>query len=292
MSDPKFIIAIGASAGGLNAINELTQQLPADIDAAIFVVLHLSKAAIGDMLLLRVQKHTKLKCSIAGDGDKIEPGHIYIAAPDSHLLVRDNKTLIGRGPAENRFRPSVDVLFRSVAASHGEKVIGIILTGFLNDGTIGMVSIKRSGGHCIVQDPNEAEYPDMPLSVLETMEVDYCIPIKEMAAVILKIIARATSKGIKPPGDVVAESKLSERSATAINGVSELGEKALFACPDCGGGLWRIENGGVKHYRCHIGHSFTEKDLLVKQSETVEQTLLVALLMMEERKILLQKIAR
>jgi two-component system, chemotaxis family, protein-glutamate methylesterase/glutaminase len=287
-----FVITIGASAGGLNAVSEVVSQFPKDINAAIFIVLHLSKAAIGDVLLSRIQKNTSLPCKIATDKEPIKKGIIYFAAPDGHLLISERSIIIGHGPPENRFRPSIDVLFRSAAVAHGEKTIGIILTGFLNDGTVGMQAIKTCGGFCIVQDPNEAEYPDMPLSVLENMEVDAAIPLREMRDVIISRIETAEIKGIAPPEKIVAESKLSEKNATSIAGVSELGEKTVYACPDCGGGLWEIENGRLKHYRCHIGHDYTERDLLIKQSEISEQTLWAAVRMMEERKLLLGKIAR
>src|SRR5688572_2762208 len=170
-----FAIGIGASAGGTNAVSELISQLPATLNAAVFVVFHLSKIAMPEILLERMKKHTKLLCRIANDKEPIEPGTIYLASPNAHLLVKDKNILLGHGPTENRFRPSIDVLFRSIAADFGERSIGIVLTGFLNDGTVGMNAIKQSGGYTIVQDPNEAEYPDMPLSVLETMEADHCI---------------------------------------------------------------------------------------------------------------------
>jgi len=247
---------------------------------------------LGDILIGRVQRNTTLPCKLAEDKETIQSGHIYIGPPDVHLLVKEDHMIIGHGPAENRFRPSIDVLFRSAAASHRERVIGIILTGFLSDGTAGMIAIKESGGHCIVQDPNEAEYPDMPLSVLENMEVDHCVSLKKMGKIILEIFNQAEVKNISVPAAIIAESKLSEKAATSIDEVSRFGKKTLYACPDCGGGLWEIENGKSKHYRCHIGHSYSESDLLIKQSEEVEHTLWVAVRMMEERKLLMQKIAK
>jgi two-component system chemotaxis response regulator CheB len=287
-----FIVTIGASAGGLDAVSELVSQLPRNLNAAVFIVLHLSKVGVGDLLVNRIKKHTAWICSIPQNNETIEPGHIYIAPPDRHLLIKNNHIIIGNGPAENRWRPSVDVLFRSAAASHGEKVIGIVLTGFLNDGTSGMWAIKRSGGHCVVQDPNEAEYPDMPLSVLNNMEVDYCISLKDTGKTIQDILKTSKIKGIRPPEEVMAESALSERMATDIAHVQELGEKTLYTCPDCGGGLWSIDTDNIKRYRCHIGHSFSEKDLLIKQSESLEATLWIAVRMMEERKNLLTKLGK
>jgi two-component system, chemotaxis family, protein-glutamate methylesterase/glutaminase len=287
---PYYIVCVGASAGGITAILELVSQLSPSLNAAVFIVLHLSKSALGDVLLQRVRRDAKLPCKLAEHNERILPGHIYLALPDAHLLVKKDTIVIGKGPAENRFRPSIDVLFRSAAASYGERVIGIVLTGFLNDGSIGMLAIKESGGHCIVQDPNEAEYPDMPISVLQILEVDHVVPLKKMNETIENIIRHHQIKGIVPPHKIIAESRISEKAATGIGNINGLGEKAVFSCPDCGGSLWKIQNGKVKHYRCHIGHSYTEEDLLIKQADNLEQTLWVAVRMMEERKINLMRL--
>jgi two-component system, chemotaxis family, protein-glutamate methylesterase/glutaminase len=287
-----YIVCIGSSAGGLNAVSELLSQLPVKLNAAVFVVLHLSRAALGDILVGRIKKNTALPCSIPKDKDVIQPGHVYIAAPDAHLLIKKDRIVIGHGPAENRFRPSIDVLFRSAAASYREHAIGIVLTGFLNDGTAGMWAIKQNGGHCIVQDPNEAEYPDMPLSVLESIEVDHCVNLNKMGAIIQSIVKEIPVNKVTPSPVVEVEAQLSERIATGIKNVSSIGEKTIYACPDCGGGLWKIDNEKTYHYRCHIGHSYTEKDLNIQQAESIEHTLWVAIRMMEERKILLLKMGK
>jgi two-component system chemotaxis response regulator CheB len=287
---PTFIIVIGASAGGLNALTELVAQLDTEIDAAIFIVLHLSRKGISDFLVHQLQKNTSLRCEIAIDQKPIEKGCIYVALPNQHLLVKEYKVIIGHGPEENRWRPSIDVLFRSAAVAFDGKVIGIILTGLLDDGTAGMWAIKRSGGICIVQDPNEAEYPEMPLSVLNKMEVDYCISLAEMAKIITEVIKNKRSVSTEIPAELIAESEISEKVATGTEEVSQLGDKSIFACPDCGGGLWKITNGNITRYRCHIGHSYSERDLLIKQAETLETTLWVSLRMMEERKNMLIKL--
>src|SRR5258705_6808270 len=288
MSSSFFVISIGASAGGINAINELISQLPGDLNAATFIVLHLSRMAMPEIFIERIRKNTKLSCKVADDNETIKPGVIYFAAPDSHLLVKKGNIVLGHGPEENRFRPSIDVLFRSIAAAYGERSIGIILTGFLNDGTVGMNAIKQSGGHTIVQDPNEAEHPDMPLSVLETMQADYCLSLKNMSNAILEIMNTSKIKGVSPPDTVVMESRLSEKAATSIENVRRLGEKTIYACPDCGGGLLE-EDKTALYFSFHIGHSYSEKDLLYKQAESIEHTLWVSVRMMEERKLLLKK---
>jgi two-component system chemotaxis response regulator CheB len=303
MKAPNFIVVVGTSAGGMNALIELVSQLKEDIDAAFFIVMHLSRTSISDFLVHRLQPHTSLKCEVAKEDASIEKGHIYVAAPNQHLLVKKNKIILGGGPEENRWRPSIDVLFRSAAAAYSTRVIGVVLTGSLDDGTTGMLAIKRSGGTCIVQDPNEAEYPDMPLSVLNNMEVDYCMPLHQMGETIFEI-TKSNPEEIAAPQDVIIESEIAERVVVDYENVRELGEKSIYACPDCGGGLWDIPKqnarlndpdnyrdgqGESDRYRCHIGHSYSEKDLVVKQGEVLESTLWTALRIMEERRNLLKK---
>jgi len=292
MSNPKFVVVVGASAGGLNALSEFVGQLKTGMDAAVFIVMHLSRTSISDFLFHQLGPLTDLKCEIATEGASIKKDHIYIASPNLHLLVKKDKIILGRGPEENRWRPSIDVLFRSAAAAYSTRTIGVVLTGLLDDGTTGMLAIKRSGGTCIVQDPNEAEYPDMPLAVLNNMEVDYSIGLADMGEVIESITQ--TNPEEKPaPDDVIIESEIAERVVVDYDNVKQLGEKSIYACPDCGGGLWDITKKGgggkVVRYRCHIGHSYSEKDLVIKQGEIFESTLWTALRIMEERRNLLMK---
>lgn len=293
MSKPKFIVVVGTSAGGMAALSEFVGQLKTDMDAAVFIVMHLSRTSISDFLLHRLQPLTQLHCEIATEGAAIQKGHIYISLPNLHLLVKKGSILLGRGPEENRWRPSIDVLFRSAAAAYSTRTIGVILTGLLDDGTTGMLAIKRSGGTCIVQDINEAEYPDMPLSVLNNMEVDYCISLEQMGEVISGIV-QTNPEETPAPDDIIIESQVAERVVVDYDNVKQLGEKSIFACPDCGGGLWNINKGGpgqgkMDRYRCHIGHSYSERDLAFKQGEMFEATLWTALRILEERRNLLMK---
>jgi two-component system chemotaxis response regulator CheB len=287
---PKFIVVIGGSAGGLNALVELVQHLEKGMDAAYCIVLHLSRKGIGDFVVHRIKQVTSMDCSLTTDGAAIESDHIYVARPNQHMLVKNDKFKLGAGPEENRWRPSIDVLFRSAAVAFSSHAIGIILSGLMDDGTSGMWAIKRSGGHCIVQDPNQAEFPDMPLSVINHMEVDLVATLSSMGSLIGKIIESTTGDKMPVPEDVIAESKIAERTAVGIDDVKNLGyPQSVYACPDCGGGLWDIEGDVIKRYRCHIGHAYTERDLVLKQAETAGTTLWVALRMMEERKHLLRK---
>jgi two-component system chemotaxis response regulator CheB len=287
---PQYLIVVGASAGGLTAVIELCAQLDKKMDAAVCVVLHVSHVSMTDILAQQIQKNSPFICRVATDGEPILRGHVYMAAADKHLLVRKRRLLLGRGPAENRWRPSIDVLFRSAAVAYDGHLIGVILTGLLQDGTAGMLAIKKSGGICIVQDPTEAEYPDMPQAVLNNVEVDYCVSLSQMGFLLKEKTANGHDIPVAAvPEELKMEAAIAERVAIGINLVAPLGKKSLFTCPDCGGGLWEIDEGKLPRYRCHIGHAFTEKELQLRQSETLESTLWVALRMMEERRQLLHK---
>jgi two-component system, chemotaxis family, protein-glutamate methylesterase/glutaminase len=291
MPEPKFIIVVGASAGGFIAITELFSQLKEDMNAAVLVVLHIQTISNETILMDRFQTQTKFKCKIAEENETIKKGTIYIGRPEKHLLVKDGKILLGSGAKENRWRPSIDVLFRSAAAHYGSRVIGIILTGLMNDGTAGMSAIKKTGGTCIVQDPEETEYPDMALSVLNNLEVDYCLKMEEMG-IVLEEKTRNGFIETPIPEEVKAEARIAERMALGIAVVEELGERSNYVCPDCGGGLWEVVNEHILRYRCHTGHAYTANELLIRQSEGLENTLFTAIRMMEERKNLLEKMAK
>jgi two-component system chemotaxis response regulator CheB len=184
------------------------------------------------------------------------------------------------------------VLFRSAAVYYKERTIGIVLTGMPDDGTSGMKAIKKCGGTCIVQDPAEAAYPDMPQSVIDNLVVDYILGVTSMGEAIQETIAGKKIMGAEAPADLKAETLLMEKTITQIEEISKLGEHSVYTCPDCGGGLWEIKEGDQTRYRCHIGHAFSQNDLLKKQFEALNATLWVALRMMEERKNLLNKIIR
>ncbi|MCW3072466.1 MAG: hypothetical protein JWO44_2356 [Bacteroidetes bacterium] len=290
IKQPKFIAVIGASAGGLDALAEMVKNLEKGLDVAYCIVLHLSHKGIGDFVVHRLQQVTTLSCSLAKNGELIKKDHIYIARPNAHMLVKDNKIILGGGPEENRFRPSIDVLFRSAACAYSSHAIGIILSGMLDDGTSGMSAIKRSDGTLLVQDPDQAEYPDMALSVMNNMEVDNALPLEEIGKAIGGIIKRKKGKKKVVPEDIIAESRIAETTAIGIDDIAKIADdKSVFACPDCGGNLWIMKDKAIKRYRCHIGHAYSERDLVVKQAETASTTLWIALRMMEERKHLLKK---
>lgn len=291
VDEPKFIVVVGTSAGGIRALEELVMQLTPEMDASFFVVLHLSRKGIGKYLFQRLQETTKLSCKIAENGEPIKKGVIYIAPPDEHLLVTKNNVIVGKGAPENRWRPSINNLFRSAAAAFSSRVIGIILTGMLDDGTSGMSMIKRAGGIAIVQDPNEADYPDMPLSVLDNVQVDHRESLSKMGVLLSEIITNTDPKEVEVPYDIKVETAIDQRISTRVEDMTQF-EKTEINCPDCGGGLYITQKDHPTHYRCHVGHSYTDRELLIRLSEVMESTFWTSLRMMEERRALLLKLAK
>lgn len=292
IEDPKFIIVIGASAGGLQSVIELMAQVTDEMNAAVFVVLHTPSTGYSDVIIQRLQKNAVFTCKMAEHDEVIRPRHFYLAVPDRHLILKRGKILLGQGPVENRWRPSIDVLFRSAAVAYDGRVIGVILTGLLEDGTTGMQIIKECGGTCIVQDPTEAEYPDMPKSVLRYVQVDYCTTLQRIA-IILQEKARNGSyeKGVIPP-HIAKEAEIAERVAIGINQVRAIGgERSDYSCPECGGAIWEIKEGGITRYRCHTGHMFTASELLEGKKKELEETFWVTLRILEERRSLLLKMS-
>jgi len=281
------IIVIGTSAGGLQALDELIGQLPTDLPASLCLVQHMAAENTGAALLHRLGKHKSFNCKLATDGELFKPGRVYIAPPDYHLLIKRNNLLVTKGARENRYRPAIDPLFRSAAVTHGPHVIGIILSGMLDDGTAGLAAIKKCGGITVVQDPKDAVYPEMPQAAIRSVNVDHCVSVSEMGRLLELLTHGRPYKTMPIPQDVRTEAEIAERVLSDVAQVNTLGRQVPYNCPNCGGVLWQVGNRTVHIYRCHTGHSFTASALLTSQSEKIEETLWVSLRMLEERKNLL-----
>lgn len=291
-NDSRDIIVIGTSSGGLEVLDAIVGQLPTDLPASIFIVHHMAPQNNGFALLHHLGKYKAFNCKLAEDGESFKRGRIYIAPPDFHLLVKKSKLLVTKGARENRYRPAIDPLFRSAAVTHGPRVIGIVLTGMLDDGTAGLMAIQKCGGVTVVQDPKDASYPDMPQNVLNNLKVDHCVPASEIGPLLEKLTHGKPGKKKSIPDDIKIEAEIAERVLSDVVEVSGLGEQVPYNCPNCGGVLWEINAPDTQRYRCHTGHSFTAPALLESQSERIEETLWTALRMFEERKNLQNNVAQ
>jgi two-component system, chemotaxis family, protein-glutamate methylesterase/glutaminase len=291
--EKRNIIVIGASAGGFNAIRRLVADLPPDLDAAIFIVWHMSPEVRGVLPQVLNQQKT-LMAKNADDREPLLYNRIYVAPPDRHLIIENGLIRVTRGPKENRFRPAVDPLFRSAAYIYGPRVIGIVLSGALDDGTAGLWTIKSRGGITIVQEPTDAEVPSMPEHALEAVEIDYRVPVAEMAALLVKLTAEK-EKQIK---DVNMEENkktnlevlIASQDYTFEKGMVQIGELTPYACPECHGVLSAIKEGDIIRYRCHTGHAYSADSLLASITGNIEDTLWSAIRGVEESIILLNSL--
>lgn len=287
------IIVMGASAGGLSALSRIFEQLPGDLEAAVFIVWHIppyNRSLLPDIL----SRTGKLEARHAVDGEEIQTGKVYVAPPDRHLLIEGRRIRVTTGPKENRFRPAVDPLFRSAAYAFGRRVIGVILTGALEDGTAGLWAVKDRGGIAVVQDPSEAEQPSMPRSALNSVEVDHCLLISEIAPVLVRLTQETIDEENTPPvsKELEIETKIGLGADAAELDVRRLGKISEFTCPECHGSLVQVANGTLQRFRCHTGHSFGNGSLLAELSESAEQSLWTAIRALEERVRLLKHLAQ
>jgi two-component system chemotaxis response regulator CheB len=272
----KDIIVIGASAGGVDALQRLCAALPPDLPACVFVAQHLSPTArsVLPQLLDRVGP---LHALSPVDGQAIEPGHIYVGAPDHHLLLRDGKVLMRRGPFENRTRPAVNALFRSAAIHYGARVIGVVLTGLLDDGTDGLIAIKAAGGLSVIQDPDDAEWPSMPRNALKRDHVDHAAPLTEMPDLLVRLAHQEAGISLPVPEEYLVEDRIAAQEFAVMEpDIVTPGRPSHLSCPDCGGVLNQIEAQSEVRFRCQIGHAFTGLGLADAQSGELERALAVA----------------
>ena len=285
------IIVVGCSVGGVEALQKLVAGLPPKFRPAVFVVMHLapqSTSVLPDIL----NRSGELPASHPRDGEAIRSGHIYVAPPDHHLMIEDGRVRLSRGPKENRHRPAVDPLFRSAARYHGRRVIGVVLTGALDDGTAGLISIKKRGGIAVVQDPDDAMVGDMPRSAIESVRVDHVVPVTEMPALLAELTAQQVSdNGAGGTPRLEKETQIAEFDMNAIEDDNRPGVPSQFACPDCGGVLGELNGEEILRFRCRVGHAYTADSLSAEQNEEVESALWAAMRALEEGASLAKRLA-
>jgi two-component system chemotaxis response regulator CheB len=278
------IIVIGASAGGLEAVRTFVYGLPKVIPASIFVVIHTSPDSPG-LLASILDRASPVPVFVPRDGATIRDGCVYVAPPDEHLIIEGTQVRLTHGPREHRFRPAVDPLFRSAAEYHGPLVIGIVLSGHMADGAHGLMVIKQRGGVAIVQDPQQAQVPSMPLSALSLVKVDHVLRVEEMASVVMGIVMKNNGRRVKRPAKRKGTTEVPspERpDGDALKTGSMPSPPSPLTCPDCGGSLWELKAQGLLRYRCHVGHGFSAESLGEGMNVKLEDTLWSALRAMEE----------
>lgn len=285
------LVVVGASAGGVEALQAFVSELPADLPAAVVVVLHMP-AGGSSALPTILGRCGKLPVTAVHDGMRLEHGRVHVAPPSLHTVVRDDVLRLSRGPTENGHRPAVNVLFRSAALVAGPAVIGVILSGTLDDGTAGMAAIKSRGGLTLVQSPEDALYSGMPDNVLRHVAVDHVVPVAEMGALVARCAGEDVTDGAGPISEVLRmEVEVSRDDAGAGFGdVPQHGRATNFTCPDCSGSLVELSAGGGQ-YRCLVGHGWTPEALLDAYDGGLERALWMAVRTLEEKTALARRMA-
>jgi two-component system chemotaxis response regulator CheB len=287
------IVVIGASAGGQRALDLLVKDLPKDFSGAVFIVMHVSPN-YHSLLPAILSKNASIAVRHAVNGEPVRSGRIYVAPPDHHMVLETDRVRLTKGPKENRSRPAVDSLFRSAAYYYGPRVIGVVLTGTLDDGTAGLWSIKDQGGVTIVQDPDEAEHPSIPLNAKQNVQIDYCLPIGRIAQTLVRLTAESSGAAEDYPvsDQLEIETRIALENNPLSGGIVSLGQPSIFTCPSCHGVLVEMKNGDLVRFRCHTGHAFSVQSLLAELNENTENTLWSAVRTMDEKIMLLDHLAR
>ena len=284
------IIVIGGSSGATAPLKDILGRLPADLPAAVFVVLHIPAHGIG-ILSTVASAASKLPVVQAESGMIIKNGHIYLAAPDCHLLLRESHIMLGRGPRENMVRPAIDALFRSAAMQYGPRVIGVVLSGFLSDGAAGLMAIKQCGGLALVQDPTDAVANEMPLRALEATTVDLCVPSARIGDVLSDLVREEPGTRHPVPAEVRLEVEIAAGERIGSDNLSKIADPAPLTCPSCGGVLSELKMEHPLRFRCQVGHAYTADALAKEQESKVDEALRVALRIIEERAELVHRMA-
>jgi two-component system chemotaxis response regulator CheB len=266
------ILAIGTSAGGFEALRPLAKELPAELPAAVLVVIHLSaqyRSALDHIL----SDAGPLAASFAKDGEPLRSSHIFIAPPTCHLLVDGERMRLGNGPRENNARPAIDPLFRSIAVCCGSRAVGVVLTGSLGDGAAGLQVLQQCGGITVVQDPTDAAVADMPENALRMLRPDHVAPLRDMAGLLAQLVREPKGRPVEAPAALEAEVEIARSGNTSMSTMDRIGRRSVLTCPDCNGVMWEIDEGDVVRYRCHVGHAYTAELMSLALDEGLRRAL-------------------
>jgi two-component system, chemotaxis family, protein-glutamate methylesterase/glutaminase len=283
------IICIGASAGGVGGLQQLIGRLPAGFPASVFIVLHLPQTGTS-VLPSILNRAGKLPVLHAVNNDPIVPAHVYVAPPGFHLTLERHGMRVTRGARENGSRPAIDPLFRSAALAFGPRVAGVVLSGLLDDGTVGLREIKRAGGLAIVQDPADTPWPSMPQHALDHVPIDHCASPAAIGDFLVSLVGaeRVAPAGLSDTERAVREVRVLTMHEDERD---KPGDPSPYSCPECGGVLWELRDGEMLRFRCRVGHAYTSDLLLTDQGDTIERALWTALRALEEQGALKRRLA-
>jgi two-component system, chemotaxis family, protein-glutamate methylesterase/glutaminase len=275
------IVVFGASAGGIEALRTILPQLPRDLPAALFIVVHTEptdRPSLLDKLLNRV---SALPVSAPQDGEVIQRGQIYVAPPNYHLSLQGDRIRLSKGPLQNGLRPAIDVLFRSAALAFGPRVIGVVLSGMLRDGSDGLLAIKSQGGIAIVQNPEEAAYPDMPMNALRKVPTDHVVALARIPELLVELTKSPVVTRARAPDPLLRFE--AEADVGKLVELESFAKATSFICPHCGGGMWKLNANGSPRYRCEVGHSYSIEAFGEQQKRDLEHALWAAIRSLDNR---------
>jgi two-component system, chemotaxis family, protein-glutamate methylesterase/glutaminase len=285
------ILAIGTSAGGVNALLFLVRKFRRDLPASVLVTIHLpshSASSLDDLL----DRSGPLRAKFASDGERLEKGVIYVAPPDLHLIVEDRRLCLGEGPRENNVRPAVDPMLRSAAVCCGSRTVGAVLTGTMGDGASGLWAVREAGGIAVVQDPSDALFSEMPLAAITRAAPHYVTRLEDMPA-LFDCLARGQADVPRPtPPSLEYEVRIAKGGSEGMHRMDKIGRRSVLACPDCGGVMWEIEEGGLSRYRCHVGHTYTGEVMSLALDDGLRRALESARRALAERVALARRLHR
>ena len=286
---PRDIVAIGCSAGGVEALPRILQQLPEEMEASIFIVQHMAATSTPHLVGI-LQRSCQLPVSWAEQGAPIERRHVVVSPPDVHLLFTDGHVRLSKSARENHSRPSIDKLFRSAAALYDSRVIGVLLTGMLEDGVAGLGAIRQAGGCVIVQDPTDAAFPELPSRALQVVVPDRKLPIDAIGAAIIAFVGKDV--GVSPPPlQVALEAEIDREGPVTPEKMLALGPQSSLTCPECHGPMWQVGDEQLRRYRCYLGHVATAQHILAGNEVEVEAALWSAVRALNERVLTLETLA-
>jgi two-component system chemotaxis response regulator CheB len=285
------VLAIGTSAGGVEALSFLAKRFPRDFPASVLVTIHVPshhRSALDEVL----NRAGPLPAQFARSGDTVRKGRIYLAPPDRHLLLDGDRVTLGVGPRENNSRPAIDPMLRSTAVCCSGRAVGVVLTGSLGDGASGLWAIRQGGGITVVQDPQDAAFSEMPLTALNRAKPDHVIKLEDMPGLLDSLVHQPAGEAQPLPRSLRYEVEVARTGRGSMEQMDSIGRRSVLACPDCGGVMWEIDEEDLVRYRCHVGHTYTAEVMSLALDESLRRALASALRALEERVALARKLYR